>query len=140
MQGCREHLGPRGPRKGGQRQGRRIIGLPSERLCQKQPIRLEVAVICLGAVEMPTWPRKRPPAARPRWLQVRSGVEAQRGQEAGCIMPGTVPHWPPADRAVGPAPDWLGIWSRRLIGYWLPLRSGLCHTLGRTWIWVLALG
>lgn len=24
-----------------------------------------------------------------------SGVEALWGQEAGCIMPGTAPHWPP---------------------------------------------
>lgn len=55
-------------------------------------------------------------------------------------MPGTAPHWPPAGGAAGPAPDWLGISSRRLIGYWPLLRSGLCHTHGRTWTWVLALG
>lgn len=28
----------------------------------------------------------------------------------------------------------------RLIGRWPPLRSGLCHTHGRTWTWVLARG
>lgn len=71
----------------------------------------------------------RAPSGRlPAAVATRSGVEAQRGQEAGCITPGTAPHWPPAGGAAGPAPNWLGISSRRLIGYWPPLRSGLCHT------------
>lgn len=83
----------------------------------------------------------RAPSGRlPAAFATRSGVEAPRGQEAGCITPGTAPHWPLAGGAAGPAPNWLGISSRRLIGYWPPLRSGLCHTHGRTWIWVLALG
>ena len=83
----------------------------------------------------------RVPSGRlPAAVAARNRVQAPRGQEAGCITPGAAPHWPPAGRAAGPAPNWLGISSRRLIGYWPPLRSGLCHTPGRTWIWVLALG
>lgn len=144
--GCKEHPGPRGQRRGGQQQGRRIIGVPSERLGGKQHIRLEVAAVRFGASDRTpgghgdAYLSAQEPSGRlPAAVAAHRGVEAPRGQEAGCIMPGTAPHWPPARVATGPAPDWLGISSWRLIGYCLPPpRSGLCHTHGRTWIWVLA--
>ena len=92
----------------------------------------------LGVKETPTCPARAPVGSLPA-VAAHNRVEAPRGQEAGCIMPGTAPHWPPAAGASGPALDWLGISSCFLIGYWPLLRSGLCHTRGRTWIWVLAL-
>lgn len=143
-----EYLCPRGQRGGGQPQARRITGVPSERPGQMRSIRLQVAAIRQSSRPKTghsggrgdAYLAARAPSGRlPAAVATRSGVEAQRGQEAGCITPGTAPHWPPAGGAAGPAPNWLGISSRRLIGYWPPLRSGLCHTHGRTWIWVLAL-
>lgn len=142
--GCKEHPGPRGQRRGGQRQGKWIIGVPSERLDGKRHIRLEVEAVRLAASDRTpgghgeAYLSAQEPSGRLPAAVAAHRVEAPRGQEAGCIMPGTAPHWPPAGVATGPAPDWLGIPSWCLIGYWPPLRSGLCHTHERTWIWVLA--
>lgn len=59
MQDCEEYLGPRGQGAGGQRQGRRIIGVPSECPGRKRPIRLEVAAVSLRAEDRPLgWPRR----------------------------------------------------------------------------------
>lgn len=43
--------------------------------------------------ETPTCPVRVPFGSLPA-VAARSGVEAQGGQEAGYIMPGTAPHWP----------------------------------------------
>lgn len=90
--------------------------------------------------EMPTWPREHPPAACRRCCSCPQLSRSSASWEGGLHNARRFPSLASCLKNVGPAPDWLGISPWRLIGYWPPLRSGLCHTHGRTWTWVLALG
>lgn len=112
MQVCEKHLGPQGQRGDGQRQGRRILLVcrlsawaesgPSGWKWRRSgsgpesyhPGGLGDAYLAARA------PSGRLSAA----VAASNRVEAPRGQEAGCIMPGTALHWPPAGGAQAPPP------------------------------------
>lgn len=140
------HLRPRGQRRGGQPQARRITGVPSERPGQMQSIRLQVEAI---RVRRPGGHCGRGDAylaARallsrlPAAVAARGAVEAPAGPGGRVAQRPGLPSVASCRWSRRPRPQLAGISSRRLISYWPPLRSGLCHTRGRTWIWVLALG